>query len=37
MYRNFIFLDTTALNDYYSAVKGGLTTPPLSAECQNRL
>ena len=25
MYRNFIFLDTTALNDYYSAVKGGLT------------
>ncbi len=25
MYRNFIFLDTVILNDYYSAIKGGLT------------
>lgn len=25
MYRNFIFLDDTALNDYYSVIKGGLT------------
>lgn len=25
MYRNFIFLDTTALNDYYSVIKGGIT------------
>ena len=24
MYRNFIFLDTVTLNDYLSAVKGGL-------------
>ena len=25
LYRNFIFLDTITLNDYYSAIKGGLT------------
>lgn len=25
MYRSFIFLDTVTLNDYYSAIKGGLT------------
>lgn len=25
LYRNFIFLDTNALNDYYSAIMGGLT------------
>lgn len=25
LYRNFIFLDTISLNDYYSAIKGGLT------------
>lgn len=25
MYRNFIYLDTITLNDYYSAIKGGLT------------